>query len=109
MNHEHESGLTLCLPARRLLPAGRRRLGAVGPDGLQGDRGGQPSSVHGGVRDPGHGRHAVPARLPGLLRSHQGEQMSAALCESVSHRRLRVKNNKWTRQRRRQSRFFAAD
>lgn len=79
----YRSEWTLSLPAGRLLPAGCRHLGAAGPDGLQGDRGCQPPPVHWGLRHPGHGRHAVPAGLPGLLRSHQGEQMSAALCESV--------------------------
>ena len=69
-------------PAGRLLPAGRGRLGAGGPDGLQGDRGSQPAAVHGRLRHPGFGRHAVPAGLPGLLWGHQGEQVSPALCES---------------------------
>lgn len=58
-------------------------MGAVGPDGLQGDCGGQPASVHWGVRYPGHGQYAVPAGFPRLLWSHQGEQMFAAVCESV--------------------------
>lgn len=77
--------LTLFLPAGRLLPAGRGRLGAAGPDGFQGDRGSQPTPLHGCLRHPGHGLHALPAGLPGLLWCHQGEQVSAALCES-NHR-----------------------
>lgn len=72
---------TLSLPAGGLLPAGCGCLGAGGPDGLQGDRGGQPSAVHRGLRHPGHGKHAVPAGLPGLLRRDPREQMSAAFCE----------------------------
>lgn len=69
-------------PAGRLLPADCGRLGAAGPDGLQGDCGGQPAAVHWRVRGGGPGQPAVPARLPGLLRSHQGEQVSAAARES---------------------------
>lgn len=59
-------------------------MGAGGPDGLQRDRGSQPTAVHRGVRHTGHGRHAVPAGLLGLLRRHPGEQMSPALCESAA-------------------------
>ena len=64
-----------------LLPAGSGSVGAAGPHGLQGDCGSQPPAVHRGLHHPGPGGPALPARLPGLLRGHPGEQMPAALCE----------------------------
>ena len=66
---------------RGLLPPGSGGVGTGGPHRVQGNRGSQSAVIHRRLHHPGHGRHAVPPGLPGLLRSHPRKQVSAPLCE----------------------------
>lgn len=71
------------LAAGGLFPPGSRCVGAGRPHRIQGNCSSQPPAIHRCLHHPGHGRHALPPGLPGLLWSHPRKQVSAPLCESA--------------------------
>lgn len=66
-----------------LFPPRSGSMGAGGPHRVQGNCSGQPMAIHWCLHHPGHGRHALPSGLLGLLWSHPWKQVSAPLCESA--------------------------